>query len=191
MHAAAKPDAVVVCAACHGETGISTMDNIPSLAGQPDQFLQWQLVFFRAGSRKNEQMQELGPVIEKFQTDLLATSAGLSTFVVAAEAVLEKPLFTDDEYRAFCAYSGLAPEELHRVRAEASPLPDVRLEDYSGVILGGNVLMTTNSMIGGYTAERVALRRAIALGIEALRGPYRRELARRLERAKLKAKDRK
>ncbi|MHC2330181.1 hypothetical protein ACVI3S_008201 [Bradyrhizobium diazoefficiens] len=45
-----------VCAGCHGENGISQTENIPSLAGQPDQFLQWQLVFFRAGSRKNDQM---------------------------------------------------------------------------------------------------------------------------------------
>ena len=44
----------------------------------------------------------------------------------------------DDEYRAFCAYAGLEPEHLHRVRAEAGPLPQIRLEDYSGVILGGS-----------------------------------------------------
>jgi GMP synthase (glutamine-hydrolysing) len=44
----------------------------------------------------------------------------------------------DDEYRAFCEYGGLAPAELHRVRAEAVPLPEIRLGDYSGVILGGS-----------------------------------------------------
>ena len=47
------------CAGCHGENGVSQMENIPSLAGQPDQFIQWQLVYFRAGSRKNEQMQPI------------------------------------------------------------------------------------------------------------------------------------
>jgi cytochrome c553 len=51
-----------LCTACHGENGISQMENVPSLAGQPDQFLQWQLVFFRAGSRKSEQMQ---PIVEQ------------------------------------------------------------------------------------------------------------------------------
>jgi cytochrome c553 len=50
-----------ICAGCHGENGISQTENIPSLAGQPDQFIQWQLVYFRAGSRKNEQMQ---PIVE-------------------------------------------------------------------------------------------------------------------------------
>jgi cytochrome c553 len=47
----------VQCAACHGETGISQTENTPSLAGQPDLYLQWQLVFFRSGSRKSEVMQ--------------------------------------------------------------------------------------------------------------------------------------
>jgi len=46
-----------VCAGCHGDHGISQTENTPSLAGEPDQFVQWQLVFFRSGSRKNEQMQ--------------------------------------------------------------------------------------------------------------------------------------
>src|ERR1700760_1230402 len=65
---AADDDAVKTkaeaCAGCHGENGISTTENIPSLAGQPDQFIQWQLVFFRAGTRKNEQMQPIAEQIE-------------------------------------------------------------------------------------------------------------------------------
>jgi cytochrome c553 len=55
-----------VCAGCHGENGISQMENVPSLAGQPDQFIQWQLVFFRAGARKNEQMQ---PIVEQLDNN--------------------------------------------------------------------------------------------------------------------------
>jgi len=55
-----------ICAGCHGENGISQMDNIPSLAGQPDQFIQWQLVYFRAGSRKNEQMQ---PIVQEITNE--------------------------------------------------------------------------------------------------------------------------
>src|SRR5258708_23876711 len=48
-----------LCTPCHGETGISQTENTPSLAGQPDLYLQWQLVFFRSGSRKNEIMQPM------------------------------------------------------------------------------------------------------------------------------------
>jgi len=62
-HAADPADAiketVATCGGCHGENGISQTENVPSLAGQPDQFIQWQLVYFRAGSRKNELMQPL------------------------------------------------------------------------------------------------------------------------------------
>jgi cytochrome c553 len=56
---AAGKEKAGMCAACHGENGISQTENIPSLAGQQDQFIQWQLVFFRSGSRKNEQMQAI------------------------------------------------------------------------------------------------------------------------------------
>ena len=55
-----------LCAGCHGDAGISQTENIPSLAGQPDQFIQWQLVFFRSGTRKNEQMQ---PVVGHIDND--------------------------------------------------------------------------------------------------------------------------
>src|SRR5690242_12567447 len=55
-----------LCVGCHGENGISQMENMPSLAAQPDQFIQWQLVFFRAGTRKNEQMQ---PIVEQLNNE--------------------------------------------------------------------------------------------------------------------------
>ena len=63
---AAGKEKAGLCSGCHGEAGISQTENIPSLAGQPDQFLQWQLVFFRAGARKNEQMQ---PIVEQINND--------------------------------------------------------------------------------------------------------------------------
>jgi len=63
---AAGKEKAELCAGCHGDNGISHMENIPSLAGQPDQFIQWQLVYFRAGARKNEQMQ---PIVEQLNND--------------------------------------------------------------------------------------------------------------------------
>jgi cytochrome c553 len=47
------------CTLCHGEAGMSETENTPSLAGQPDQYLQWQLVFLSSGSRKNGVMQPM------------------------------------------------------------------------------------------------------------------------------------
>lgn len=55
-----------VCIACHGPAGISQMAQTPSLAGQPELFLQWQLVFFRSGQRKSPVMQ---PVAEALKDD--------------------------------------------------------------------------------------------------------------------------
>ena len=63
---AAGKEKAELCVGCHGEAGISQTENIPSLAAQPDQFIQWQLVFFRAGTRKNEQMQ---PIVEQISND--------------------------------------------------------------------------------------------------------------------------
>jgi cytochrome c553 len=47
------------CAGCHGEDGVSQTPLTPSLAGQPDDFIQWQLVFFRRGSRRSEIMEPI------------------------------------------------------------------------------------------------------------------------------------
>ena len=65
-HAADVKEKVEVCKGCHGDDAISQMENTPSLAGQLDQYIQWQLVYFRAGSRKNEQMQ---PVVEQLNNE--------------------------------------------------------------------------------------------------------------------------
>jgi cytochrome c553 len=60
------------CNACHGAKGISTIAQTPSLAGQPNIFTQYQLVFMREGGRKpgvmaavaktltDQQIQDLG-----------------------------------------------------------------------------------------------------------------------------------
>jgi GMP synthase (glutamine-hydrolysing) len=43
----------------------------------------------------------------------------------------------DDEYVAFLTATGLPAEQLRRIRMEAAPLPELDLDDYSGVFLGG------------------------------------------------------
>lgn len=50
-----------------------------------------------------------------------------------------------NEYAAMARFGGLAPSELHWLRLEATPLPEVlRLEDYSGVIMGGSPFNTSD-----------------------------------------------
>ena len=63
---AAGKEKAELCVGCHGENGISQMENMPSLAGQLDQVIQWQLVYFRAGARKNEDMQ---PIVEQLNNE--------------------------------------------------------------------------------------------------------------------------
>lgn len=45
-----------VCGACHGADGNSAIPSVPSLAGQPRQFIVTALFMFREGRRQNEQM---------------------------------------------------------------------------------------------------------------------------------------
>src|SRR6516225_6620837 len=54
------------CAPCHGADGVSDVPLSPSLAGQPDEFVQWQLVYFRSGARKHEVM---GPIAEALSNE--------------------------------------------------------------------------------------------------------------------------
>jgi cytochrome c553 len=54
--AKALKEKLEVCAACHGEDGVSKMEGVPSLAGEPDFFTEYQLLYFRGETRKNEQM---------------------------------------------------------------------------------------------------------------------------------------
>jgi cytochrome c553 len=55
----ALQELIETCAACHGKEGVSEIENVPSLAGQPDIFVQYQLVFMRDGQRKVEAMEEV------------------------------------------------------------------------------------------------------------------------------------
>jgi cytochrome c553 len=78
-----------LCVGCHGDNGISQMENIPSLAGQQDQYVQWQLVYFRAGSRKNEQMQ---PIVEQLNNeDIRNLGAYFASLTPAKPAADDNP----------------------------------------------------------------------------------------------------
>jgi cytochrome c553 len=55
------------CTGCHGENGISPTPLVPSLAGEPDDFTQWQLVYFRSGARKSEVMEPIAKSLDNDQ----------------------------------------------------------------------------------------------------------------------------
>jgi cytochrome c553 len=86
---AAVKEKAEICAGCHGDGGISQTENIPSLAGQPDQFTQWQLVFFRSGARKNELMQ---PIAEQISNeDIRSLGAYFASLTPAKPAAPDDP----------------------------------------------------------------------------------------------------
>jgi len=83
-----------VCTACHGEGGVSQTENIPSLAGQPDLFIQWQLIFFRSGTRKNEAMQ---PIVETLTNEDVRN---LGAYFASLPAKPDKTADTDSDLSA-------------------------------------------------------------------------------------------
>jgi cytochrome c553 len=71
------------CAACHNADGISTTESIPSLAGQTDRYIQWQLVYFRSGTRKSEIMN---PIAETLSNEDIRDLGAFIAQLPAAEA---------------------------------------------------------------------------------------------------------
>ncbi|MFP5315475.1 MAG: glutamine amidotransferase-related protein, partial [Actinomycetes bacterium] len=53
----------------------------------------------------------------------------------------------EGEYRSFLRFTGLAPSDLHRIRVEQEPLPQLRLEDYSGIFLGGSPFNSSDAEV--------------------------------------------
>jgi len=57
-------------------------------------------------------------------------------------------LAADEEYAAFLRYTGLSEDELRRVRMEAGPLPELDLDRYAGVFVGGGPFNSSDSPAG-------------------------------------------
>lgn len=51
------------CRTCHGKDGIGTMPHFPNLAGQKSQYLEQQLLAYRAGTRRNEIMNVIAQAL--------------------------------------------------------------------------------------------------------------------------------
>jgi cytochrome c553 len=90
-----------VCAACHGADGNSTIEGIPSLAGQPKQFIVMALYMFREGRRKNDAMTpfteklsnaDLNDLAQYFSSQKIAapTRTPSADLIAKARAVTEQ-----------------------------------------------------------------------------------------------------
>jgi cytochrome c553 len=65
-------DRIKLCGGCHGEDGNSRMENVPSLAGQPEFFILNQLFLMREGVRRIEVMMSLVKDLKDDEIDALA-----------------------------------------------------------------------------------------------------------------------
>ena len=109
LPARAEDDAAVKaklepCFSCHGENGISTLESVPTLAGQPELFLEWQLVFFRTGRVKSEIM---GPVAAELSDDDVRSMGAY----LAALPPIKTPPPPDDAPDVTAAGGKLAAEQ--------------------------------------------------------------------------------
>ena len=71
--AAGKAKALFACVDCHGLTGISVVENFPNLAGQKEMYLAIQLKAFKAGKRKNKEMNLITKLLN--ETDIANVAA--------------------------------------------------------------------------------------------------------------------
>ncbi len=78
-----NPDAVrakvALCSACHGPAGISVVPTFPSIAGQPAEYLYWQLVEFKREARADSPMTAIvGTLSDQEMRDYAAYFATLA-----------------------------------------------------------------------------------------------------------------
>ncbi|MGY1743445.1 MULTISPECIES: glutamine amidotransferase [unclassified Blastococcus] len=69
----------------------------------------------------------------------------------------------DDEYAAFLRVTGLTESQLRRVRLEAAPMPDVDLDDYAGILVGGSPFTSSDP-----DAQKSAVQRRVEAELAAL-----------------------
>ena len=144
------------CAGCHGTDGVSQRPLTPSLAGEPDEFVQWQLVYFRSGARKSEVM---GPIAEALDNEQIRN---LGAYYASLAPPKPAPLTNPDEL----AQNGEKVAVFHRCKSchgddfagfrAAARLADQRedvllkaLRDFkAGVRVGSGIASMTDVVYG-------------------------------------------
>ena len=75
------------CATCHGPVGLSDHNYYPNIAGQKEEYLLYQLHYYRSGKRPHALMTPLAEVLS--DTDIADISAFYASISVVQEAVKE------------------------------------------------------------------------------------------------------
>jgi len=74
------------CLVCHGAGAVSETPGVPTLSGQTDRYIEWQLVNFRGGRRENEIMQ---PIAAELSDDDIRN---LGAFIASLPTPAARPL---------------------------------------------------------------------------------------------------
>jgi cytochrome c553 len=86
---AAIAEKAQVCVSCHGPNGNSTNPAIPTIAGQPKQFITTQLVMFREKNRRNDQMLPIVVNLTNAEINDFGTYFSAQTMQIAAPPMPE------------------------------------------------------------------------------------------------------
>ena len=148
------------CAACHGESGNSKTENIPSLAGHPAPYLTIQLILFREQQRQNEIMTPLAKALSDEDIENLAAYfAGQKRIAMDpapdAERASRGKATADAQRCGTCHlpdYSGR--EQIPRLAAQREDYLTKTMRDYkSGARSGLDGMMT--SVLHGVSDEQL------------------------------------
>jgi cytochrome c553 len=146
---------IAPCVVCHGENGVSQNEGVPSLAAQPDQYIQWQLVFFRLDSRKSEIM---GPLVKDISNDdIKAFGAYFATLPPPRSAPDPDPeqsaagkLLSEEHHCNSCHTRNFAGQQATaRLAGQREEVLRKALEDYrSGVRRGTGIAAMPEAVYG-------------------------------------------
>lgn len=152
------------CAGCHGETGISTTELMPSVSGQPDVYTQWQLIFYRVGKRKNEAMTGIAQALTNDDIrnlgGYLATLAPPVAVKGASPEIAEKGHALSERFKcAVCHGDGFEGKQgAARLTGQREDYILQTLRDFKSGARSGQGLVNMTEIVGGLDdADLVAL----------------------------------
>jgi cytochrome c553 len=145
------------CIACHGPGGNSVIPSVPSLTGQPKQFIVSALYQFREGKRKNDQMTPLAANLSNADlNDLAAFFAAQALVAVPAKTTANlaegKRLATENNCVACHAANLMGQQHIPRLAGQH--------KDYLGAQLRSFKASTRGEMDGVMTSAAQALSEA-------------------------------
>jgi cytochrome c553 len=85
---------VTLCESCHGRGGNSEVALTPSIAGQPEVFIQNQLIFFREGLRASDTMQAVAKGMKDAEVKELAKHFSKSAVRIVSPGAADTKLET-------------------------------------------------------------------------------------------------